>query len=127
MSHPPLNFDESQIPAAPDYSNLDNWCEHPGKESNANKLVPDGEATTSAATESTIEDTEIVEATNGRKKANRFYLSKIQAVEKLLIGMRKKKKKGQQRKEHRFVCLFVCLCRPCNGSSPNIDWSPHCS
>ena len=68
----------------------------------------DGEATASAEAESTIEDTEIVEATNGRKKANRFYLSKIQAVEKLLIGMRKKKKKGQQSQEHRFVCLFVC-------------------
>ena len=68
----------------------------------------DGEATASAATESTIEDTEIVEATNGRKKANKFYFSKIQAVEKLLIGMRKKKKKGQQSQEHRFVCLFVC-------------------
>ena len=89
----------------------------------------DGEATASAAAESTIEDTEIVEATNGRKKANRFYLSKIQAVEKLLIGMRKKKRKGQQSQEHRFVCLFVCLCRSfilisSNGSSPNITWSP---
>ena len=42
---------------------------------------------------------------NRNKKTNRFYLSKIQAVEKMLIGMRKKKRKGQQSKEHRFVLI----------------------
>ena len=51
-----------------------------------------------AAAESTIEDDEIAEATNGRK--NRFM---IHAVEKVLMEMRKKKKKGQQSQEHRFV------------------------
>ena len=84
----------------------------------------DGEATASAEAESTIEDTEIVEATNGRKKANRFYLSKIQAVEKLLIGMRKKKKKGQQSQEHRFVCLFVCAGLVMGRPQICINWSP---
>ena len=55
---------------------------------------------------------EIVEKTRETKavsasgrRANEFYLSKIQALEKVLVEMRKKKrkKKGQQSQECRFV------------------------
>ena len=46
FAYPPTLFDESVIPPAPDYTNLDNWCDHPGKESLANSLVPDGEMAT---------------------------------------------------------------------------------
>ena len=39
------------------------------------------------------------------RRANEFYLSKIQALEKVLVEMRKKKRKsrGQQSQECRFV------------------------
>ena len=59
---------------------------------------------------------EIVEKTRETKavsasgrRANEFYLSKIQALEKVLVEMRKKKRKrkGQQSQECRFVFFWA--------------------
>ena len=63
-----------------------------------------------------VSSIEIVEKTRETKavsasgrRANEFYLSKIQALEKVLVEMRKKKqkRKGQQSQECRFVFFWA--------------------
>ena len=78
------------------------------------------EAPPSPADTKEVSSIEIVEKTRETKavsasgrRANEFYLSKIQALEKVLVEMRKKKqkRKGQQSQECRFVFFWAIYTR----------------